>query len=712
MSETSSKKKLIIQGMTCTNCARSVAKVIEKSGGTNVDVNFTTGEAYFHFSNNEDLASIKKKIKSLGYHLTKEDSQTDDHKSNLEKTFYFTLFFTIPLFLHMFLPFIKFLQNPIVQIALCLPVFVVGIKHFGKSAYTSLKTGIPNMDVLIFTGFTAAFGYSIAGTILYYGSPLVHDYLFFETSATIISLVLLGNVLEHRSVQNTTSAIKELNEIKVKSAKVIINENGKETTKDVDYKDIKTGMLLIANTGDRIPVDGTVSEGEAALDESMITGESFPVEKAIKGKVLGGTIIVKGNLRLIATSVGSDTVLSQIIEMVKRAQSNKPNIQKLGDKVSAIFVPLVLLISVGTFFVSRFGFDISTQKALMSSIAVLVISCPCAMGLATPTAIMAGIGRAAKNAILIKGGNSLEEFAKVKNIVFDKTGTITTGNFILTNLEVYNNEPESSIKDVLFSLEQYSSHPIAKSILNNLRNEASTIPLSNIEELKGLGIKGTDSSGNIFYLGSYAIAKELINDDSHTIYLLKNGKLVASLDMEDEIKANAKALISSLKKQGIKTILLSGDRIKKCKELASKLEIDKVYSEKLPEDKLKIISELSKQGTTAMVGDGINDAPALAMASVGISLGNASQIAIQSAQIILLKENDLEVVNQSLQISKHTYLTIKQNLFWAFFYNVVAIPIAAMGFLNPMVGALAMAFSDVIVIGNSIRLKTKNINSL
>lgn len=706
------KKRILIQGMTCTNCANSVAKVIERSGGLDVAVNFTTGEAYFDIEKNQDITQINNNISKLGYQVSEEEDHDSTQNSNLEKQFYFTLIFTVPLFLHMLLPFVELLQNPIVQIALCLPVFIVGIKHFGKSALGSMKTGSPNMDVLIFTGFTAAFAYSLAGTFLYYGTPEVHNYLFFETSATIITLVLFGNVLEHRSVQQTTSAIKELNSIKVKKAKIVTTENGKDIIKEIDYKDIETGMSLIVNTGDRIPVDGLVVQGEAALDESMISGESLPIDKAINDKVIGGTIVLNGNLRLKATSVGSETILSQIIEMVKKAQLNKPRIQKLGDKVSSIFVPIVLLIAVGTFFISHFGFDISSQKALMSSIAVLVISCPCAMGLATPTAIMAGIGRAAKDGILIKGGSSIEEFAKVKNMVFDKTGTITTGKFTMIKLDIYNNDEENVIKDIIFSLEQHSSHPIAKSLLENLKDEASAIPLEQVEELKGLGMKGNDKVGNSYYLGSYSIAKEVTTDDTHTIYLLKNGNLAATIDLKDEIKPNAKNMIAKLKGQGIRTILLSGDRAQKCQELADELQMDMVYGEQLPHQKLDVISELGNQAPTAMVGDGINDAPALAMASVGISLGNATQIAIQSAQIILLKGDDLNVVNRSLQISKHTYLTIKQNLFWAFFYNVVAIPIAAMGFLNPMVGALAMAFSDVIVIGNSIRLKTKKIPSL
>lgn len=649
--------------------------------------------------------------------------KNENEWSALEKKFYFTLIFTIPLFSHMFLPF-GFLQHPVVQLALCLPVFVVGAMHFGKSAIGSLKTGIPNMDVLIIIGATSAFVYSLAGTIHFYGTEMVHHYLFYETTATIISLVLLGNVMEHRSVRQTTTAIKELSKIQATKATRVILTNGEEKLSEVDYKDILVGDVLIVNTGDKIPVDGELLWGSASVDESMLSGESIPVEKNIKDKVIGGTILARGSFKMKATNVGENTLLSKIIELVRRAQQNKPAIQRLGDKVSAVFVPVVVAIAVGTFFISHMVFDISLQKALMSSIAVLVISCPCAMGLATPTAVMAGIGRAAKRGILIKGGSTIEEFAKIKGIVFDKTGTLTTGEFKISNIECLNNISEKTIIDILYNLEQHSSHPIARSIVKEFREKASPLKFTEVIEEKGLGINAKDENGNSYRVGSYNIAKHLrirtLSEAERTlseaemsvdaeIYVLKNDTLIARVNIADEIKSNAMEMFTSLKALNIKTILLSGDTAKKCAELAGKLKIDKVYSEKLPHQKLEIIDSLVNEAPTAMVGDGINDAPALAKATVGVSLSNATQAAIQSAQIILLKGNDLSVINDALQISKHTLLTIKQNLFWAFFYNVVAIPIAAVGLLNPMVGALTMAFSDVIVIGNSIRLKTKKI---
>ncbi|MEK6615808.1 MAG: cation-translocating P-type ATPase, partial [Bacteroidota bacterium] len=520
-----------------------------------------------------------------------------------------------------------------------------------------------------------------------------------------------GNVMEHRSVKQTTSAITELSKLQTTIAKKIMLHNGKETIQEVSVKDILVGDVLLVNTGDKIPVDGSLLSGTISVDESMITGESMPVEKSKGDKIIGGTILVNGSMKMLAEKIGKETVLSKIIEMVKNAQQSKPQIQKLGDKVSTIFVPVVVCVSILTFFICHFAFDITIQKSLMNSIAVLVISCPCAMGLATPTAVMVGIGRAAKNGILIKGGSSLEEFAKVQSIVFDKTGTLTTGNFKIKNIQTLNGISKEEIESVLYFLEQRSSHPIAKSIIRELKDKNHLpISFSEIKEIKGMGIEAKASNGSFYKIGSYKIASEITTDSSHTLYVLKDNSLICFVDMEDEIKINAKETISFLKSQSITSIMLSGDTKKRCEEIANQIDISEIYSEHLPDQKLYLIDSLSKKGHVAMVGDGINDAPALEKASVGISIGNATQVAIHSSQIVLLNEKDLSQLQTAYLISKHTLKTIKQNLFWAFFYNVVAIPVAAAGFLSPMIGALAMAFSDVIVIGNSLRLKFKKLH--
>jgi Cu+-exporting ATPase len=556
------------------------------------------------------------------------------------------------------------------------------------------------MDVLIFIGSSAAFFYSIYGWWLFYGTDLVGQYLFFETSATIITLVLLGNVLEHRSVKQTTTALKELSEIQNIIAKKVVGDKIIE----IKFEDIKVGDILIINNGDIIPIDGKIIWGNCTVDESMITGESLPTNKEISSEVIGGTIINSGNVKIEVVNVGDNTILSQIIDLVKNAQKDQPEIQKLGDKVSSIFVPIVLIISISTFFISHFFFNISSIDAFLRSVAVLVISCPCAMGLATPTAIMVGIGRAAKNGILIKGGQTLEKMASIKNIAFDKTGTITTGDFKINNFNVIEGDVKE-IKNIVYNIEKYSSHPIAKSLIKELDQYSKEIDLNNINEENGLGITAHHND-NQYFIGRNISGEKY---KKHDVYITKNNILIATINLVDEIKSGTHQVIKDLKNSGYSTILISGDSKEKCNLVNKELSFNSLFSEQLPKSKLDKIEELNNKNATMMLGDGINDAPALAKATLGVSLGNASQIAIQSSEIILLNNNNLKQLPKALQIGKHTLLTIKQNLFWAFSYNIIAIPIACCGYLNPMWAALFMAFSDVIVIGNSIRLKFKKI---
>lgn len=686
--------------MSCANCAAGIKKHLENKGLQDVNVNFSTGEASWENDKNQDKNDVAKTITSLGYKIKSSSKEEEKGLSKVEKYFYFTLIFTLPLFSHMFFPKGSIIQNPLLQFILCLPVYIIGVSYFGKSAWGSIKTGVLNMDVLIFTGSSAAFFYSIYGWLINYGTPAVHHYLFFETSATIITLVLLGNVLEHKSVKKTTTAIGDLTAIQ----KVIAKKEIEGKITEVNFEDIRVNDILVINSGDKIPTDGIIISGTSYIDESMITGESIPIDKTTGDEVIGGTIITDGNLKIKATKIGDDTLLSQIIELVKNAQNNKPNIQKLGDQVSAVFVPVVLTISLATFIIGHYFFNIEIQDAFLRSIAVLVISCPCAMGLATPTAVMVGIGRAAKNGILIKGGDTLEKLASIKTIVFDKTGTLTTGKFIVSQFTVLDGD-ENDVKNIIYNIEQHSSHPIAKSLCNAFQENSSLLKLSDITEEKGISISA-NIDDDIYTIGS---SKIYSSPEKYDLFVLKNKELIATLNISDELKTNTDLVISSLHKRGYTTTLLSGDKKEKCNQIASELGITTTYSEQLPQDKIAKIEELVSSNKTAMVGDGINDAPALAKATIGISLGNATQIAIQSADVVLLNNEDLSQLPQTMQIGKHTLLTIKQNLFWAFAYNIVAIPIAVMGLLNPMWGALFMAFSDVIVIGNSIRLRYKNI---
>ena len=698
MKKIGEKITLHVEGMTCNNCANGIKVHLEKNLIENVNVNFSLSEVSFSENNTSDKKHIISLVEEIGYKVKKKKSK-ENRFSKVDVLFLISLFFTIPLFSHMFLDHSNILHDPIIQLVLCLPVYFIGLIYFGKSAFNSLKTGVPNMDVLIFIGSSAAFFYSLYGWWLFYGTIEVHNYMFFETSATIITLVLLGNVLEHRSVKQTTTALKDLSKIKNTVAKKVNDDK----IVDIKFEDIVKGDILIINSGDIIPTDGTIIWGDCTLDESMLTGESLPIAKKSNNMVIGGTTLLSGSIKIKASEVGNNTILSQIIELVKNAQKEQPEIQKLGDKVSAIFVPVVIGISIFTFFICHYFFNIPFTDAFLRSIAVLVISCPCAMGLATPTAIMVGIGRAAKNGILIKGGNTLEKMASIKNIAFDKTGTITTGNFKILDLNIIEGD-ENEIKNIIYNIEKHSSHPIANSLVNELKDYSAKLNIKNIEEENGFGITA-QINNDIYFIGKEVSANQKRKFD---VYLKKNDTTIATINLKDEIKDETQKIINNLKEE-YTTSLISGDRKEKCDELNKSLLFDEVFSNQSPEDKLKIIEELNKENNTLMIGDGINDAPALSKATLGVSMGNASQIAIQSSEIILLNKENLKQLPKALKISKHTLLTIKQNLFWAFSYNIIAIPIACLGYLNPMWAALFMAFSDIVVIGNSIRLKFKRI---
>ncbi|MDB5135081.1 MAG: cadA [Mucilaginibacter sp.] len=689
--------ELNVTGMHCNNCAISVHKLLEKKGFHDILVDFASEEVKFSADNEAKVQDAIKGIEGLGYKVI-EDAALHNEKfyNKIENKLIFCTIFTIPLLSAMVLPW-HFLHLPVVQLLLCLPVFIVGCLHFGRSAWHSVKGGVPNMDVLIFIGSSSAFIYSLIGTLQHLGMR----YQFYETCATIITLVLLGNLFEKRSVTQTTSAVKDLVKFQQVNANRVVNGE----VEVVSAQEVRPGDTLLVNTGDKIPVDGEVLSGNASVNESMLTGESIPIEKGKYDKLIGGTIVEHGNITMLATKVGSNTMLSQIIDLMKKAQAAKPPVQKLGDRVASIFVPAVILIALFTFLIAYFLGHAGLQHALMNAIAVLVISCPCAMGLATPTAVMVGLGRAAKNGILIKGGDTIEAVTQTKYIVFDKTGTLTTGKFHISNIKAEAGAGIETIRGVITAIEERSNHPIARSLVNELKSlKQQKLILKSVTEEKGLGMRAEDVEGNHYFLGLGKTNAE--NDFNVSLY--KNQVLLAQIEIDDEIRPQAASLISSLKEMGIIPVLLSGDKKSRCVKVGKAIGITEVHAEKLPGEKLTVIDIYKKKGKTIMVGDGINDAPALTKADVGISMNDSSQVAIQSAKVILLN-TDLESLVKFLQISRHTLITIKQNLFWAFAYNIVAIPIAALGFLNPMFGAFTMAFSDVVVIGNSLRLKSKKI---
>lgn len=697
-----------VEGMTCANCALSVNKYLDKQGMQNIRVNPIDGDVSFEMVEGTDTKEIVKGIEGLGYQVNKGEAVKQSKRNNFLSTqngkLLFCLPFTLVLMLHMFERWIQihWLMNPWVQLLLATPVYVVGMSFFGRSAIRSLRNKMPNMNVLVALGATAAFGYSLSGTLMGQGM----DYLFYETAATIITLVFFGNYLEESSMQSTQRALKAL----MKSQKVMANmiafdENHQEVIFSIENTQLKVGDLILIRSGEQVPIDAKILWGEAHVNESLLTGESIPVHKVAKDKIIGGSVLESGNIKAQVTATGNETVLSGILNLVKQAQGEKPPVQQLADKISAIFVPLVIGIALVTF-VGNYIYLGAFKDALMRSIAVMVIACPCAMGLATPAAIAVGMGRAARNGILFRNATSLENFRNIKQIVFDKTGTLTTGSFKLSQHQVVSME-EAEWQRIVFSLEKYSNHPIAQCVATAFKTKEE-IKWKSIEEVKGTGMKGIDGLGNEYWAGSYRIAKELTTDAEHNVYLLKNGSLIGWIDVEDEIRTEAKEIIGYLKKLGLKTVLLSGDRKSKCDRVAAYLGIDQVIAEQKPEEKLEVIASLNAAMPAAMVGDGINDAPALAKATIGISLSEASQLAIQSAQVVLMNSG-LKKLPTALGLGKHTYLTIKQNLFWAFFYNIIAIPVAAFGFLIPTVGALVMGLSDVVLAINSVRLFIKKV---
>jgi P-type Cu+ transporter len=704
-----------VEGMDCTNCALTISKYLNKEGMKEVKVNFIGGDVSFETNGNTSKDTIAKGISNLGYKVIDDEQQAIDKagqpihhspftfhlfSSHLQR-FLFCLPFTAVLMLHMFPWHPHFLMNPWIQLAICLPVYIVGMSYFGVSAFKSLRGGVPNMNVLIAVGATAAFVYSLVGTL--WNNM---DYIFYETAATIITLVFLGEWVEHQSVEMTQRELNKLSkQQKVMANMIAFDEDHKEVILPVEDSQLRVGDLVLIKSGEQVPADCKILWGDAHVNEALLTGESKPVSKQKKDLLTGGSLLTDGTVKAQVTAVGKDTVLSNIVNLVKQAQSEKPPMQQLADKISAVFVPVVIGIAVLSFLLNYFVFDISATNSLMRSIAVLVISCPCAMGLATPAAIAVGLGRAAKNGILFRNAKSLELFKNITTVVFDKTGTLTKGNLAITKFE--STIAEEEFKRLVFSLEKYSNHPIAKAITNEWKI-SNPVQWKKIEEIKGLGMRAEDAEGNNYKIGSYKVLPGQTGEHAHAAYLTKNDSFIGWIDVEDEIRDEAKAVISYLHGKNIKTILLSGDSLERTNAIAAQLGIDEVYAEKTPADKLAIIEELNKLSPVAMVGDGINDAPALAKATIGISLSDATQLAMQTAQVVLMNKG-IQHLPLALGLGKHTFSTIKGNLFWAFIYNVVAIPIAAVGLLQPGLAALAMGLSDVVLAINSMWLKYKKV---
>ena len=730
-----------VTGMSCASCARTVENALNKNEDIKASVNIATEKVNIEYDENKyNFEKIKKIVENSGYGLVETLSEEqkmqmyEDKIKSLRNKLILAAVFAIPLMYismgHMMGIHLPDIVNPkknaaiysIVQLLLTIPVVYAG-KDFFIHGFKNLVRKSPTMDSLIAMGASAAIIYSLYATYMTITvDPEYHMNLYFESAGTIITLILLGKLLEARTKGQTSSAIKKLIGLQPKKAKII--ENGVE--KEVLIENIKVGDIIVVKPGEKIAVDGKIVSGNTSVDEAMITGESIPVSKNPGDKVIGGSINKNGSIQFEATEIGKDTVLSQIIKLVEEAQGSKAPISRMADIVAGYFVPIVIVIATVTgiiWFMSGSGLT----AALTFFISVLVIACPCALGLATPTSIMVGTGKGAENGILIKSGEALETAHKIKTVVLDKTGTITKGKPVLTDLKVYNNFNENEILQLAASAENNSEHPLAEAIVNGAKERNVEFKqYDKFRAMPGYGIRATIDDkeiqiGNRKLMASRKISTEaaekdyeiLSNEGKTPMFISVNNELAGLIAVADVVKETSKGAIERMHKLGLKVIMLTGDNEKTAKYIAKEVGIDSVIAEILPFQKSEEVKKLQEAGEfVAMVGDGINDSPALAQANVGIAIGSGTDVAIESADIVLIR-NDLNDVAGAIALSKATITNIKENLFWAFFYNVIGIPFAAGIFyaffngpkLDPMIAAFAMSLSSVSVLMNALRLK-------
>ena len=730
-----------VTGMSCASCARTVENALNKNEDIKASVNIATEKVNIEYDENKyNFEKIKKIVENSGYGLVETLSEEqkmqmyEDKIKSLKNKLILAAVFAIPLIYismgHMMGIHLPDIVNPkknaaiysIVQLLMTIPVVYAG-RDFFIHGFKNLARKSPTMDSLIAMGASAAIIYSLYATYMTITvDPEYHMNLYFESAGTIITLILLGKLLEARTKGQTSSAIKKLIGLQPKKAKII--ENGVE--KEVLIENIKVGDIIVVKPGEKIAVDGKIVSGNTSVDEAMITGESIPVSKNPGDKVIGGSINKNGSIQFEATEIGKDTVLSQIIKLVEEAQGSKAPISRMADIVAGYFVPIVIVIAIVTgiiWFMSGSGLT----AALTFFISVLVIACPCALGLATPTSIMVGTGKGAENGILIKSGEALETAHKIKTVVLDKTGTITKGKPVLTDLKVYNNFDGNEILQLAASAENNSEHPLAEAIVNGAKERNVEFKqYDKFRAMPGYGIRATIDDkeiqiGNRKLMASRKISTEaaekdyeiLSNEGKTPMFISVNNELAGLIAVADVVKETSKAAIERMHKLGLKVIMLTGDNEKTAKYIAKEVGIDSVIAEILPFQKSEEVKKLQEAGEfVAMVGDGINDSPALAQANVGIAIGSGTDVAIESADIVLIR-NDLNDVAGAIALSKATITNIKENLFWAFFYNVIGIPFAAGIFyaffngpkLDPMIAAFAMSLSSVSVLMNALRLK-------
>ncbi len=722
--------ELDIEGMTCAACSNRIEKVVGKMDGvTTASINLTTETGRIEYKPGlVSVEEMQERIEKLGYLAqVKKDrdmkqASKDKELKKKQRTLLLSILLSAPLLYTMLghlpfeigIPVPHFLMNPWVQLILATPVqFYIG-GPFYVGAYRALVNKSANMDVLVALGTSAAYFYSLVETSRSVWLPNYEPELYFETSAILITLILLGKYFEFLAKGRTTLAIKSLLNLQAKEATIL--ENGKE--KKIPVDEVKVGDSLLVKPGEKIPVDGKIIKGQSSVDESMITGESIPVEKNVDDTVIGSTINKNGALTIEATKVGKDTALAGIIRIVEEAQGSKAPIQRMADVISGIFVPIVVGISVVVFLIwYLIAAPGELTLALEASIAVLVIACPCALGLATPTSIMVGTGKGAEQGILFKGGEYLEGTHKIDAILLDKTGTITKGQPELTDwIPLVEKEDALSY---LIAAERGSEHPLANAIVAyGAEHEVVEKEVEEFEAIPGHGIR-TRIDGKEIIVGTRKLMKQQgIDISTHTEKISKlekdgktvmmmglNGTLAGLIAVADTIKDTSKEAITQLKELGIDVYMVTGDNERTAKAIASQVGIDGVFAEVLPEDKSTKVEELQSQGKRVMmVGDGINDAPALALADIGVAIGTGTDVAIETADITLVG-GDLKLLSKAIDLSRKTMKNIRQNLFWALFYNSAGIPIAALGLLAPWVAGAAMAFSSVSVVSNALRLK-------
>jgi P-type Cu+ transporter len=728
------KAEFDITGMTCAACSARIEKGLNKlEGVSNASVNLALEKAAVEF--NPSVLSKKdiiNKVEKLGYGamVKEEENQQEaaDHRQQeIERQtgkFIFSAILSLPLLWAMvghfsFTQFIyvpDMFMNPWVQLALATPVqFIIG-KQFYAGAYKALKNGSANMDVLVALGTSAAYFYSLYLSFASVGSNAHMVELYYETSAILITLIILGKLFEAKAKGRSSEAIKKLMGLQAKTA--IIERNGIE--QEVSLEEVAVGDIIHVKPGEKIPVDGVIVEGQSAIDESMLTGESVPVDKKSGDGVIGSTINKNGFLKIEATKVGRDTALAQIIKVVEEAQGSKAPIQRLADQISGVFVPIVVGIAIITFLVwYLMVVPGDFAEALEKMIAVLVIACPCALGLATPTSIMAGSGRSAEYGILFKGGEHLEMTHRIQAVILDKTGTVTNGKPVLTDVDVADSYKEEEFLALVGSAEKQSEHPLAEAIVSGIREKGISLQEAySFEAIPGFGIKANVNDKEML-VGTRKLMKKHQIEVSHALdkmdALEREGKTAMLVAIEgqyagmvavaDTIKETSKAAVKRLKSMGLDVIMITGDNLQTANAIAAEVGIDHVIAEVLPEGKADEVKKLQAEGKkVAMVGDGINDAPALAVADIGMAIGTGTDVAMEAADITLIR-GDLNSIADAIFMSKLTIRNIRQNLFWAFAYNSLGIPVAALGFLAPWLAGAAMAFSSVSVVLNALRLQ-------